>query len=120
MNCNRTSARLSDAEVPAQEQYGHRDHPQLEYQVGTSQIMLVQLIRVMMSATPLAMMASHPTQRGRNRVETMTQPQQAAKQPRATPAVGEYCLSLIEGIPGDLRVEVIGAERDSGLVSSPG
>src|SRR6476619_7843703 len=50
---------------------------------GSSQIWLVQLMRVSASPAPLAM-ASHPSQRGRTRVDAMTQPQQIAKLPRAT------------------------------------
>jgi hypothetical protein len=69
---------------------------------------LVQLIRLSASPAPLAI-ASHPTQRGRNRVDAMTQPQQTAKLPRGYPAVGERRLSLIKCIPGYLRVEITGA-----------
>jgi hypothetical protein len=47
---------------------------------------LVQLMRLRTSPTPLAI-ASHPSQRGRNRVKTITQPQQTAKLPRATRAL---------------------------------
>ena len=59
------------------------------------------------------------SQRGRNRVETMTQPRPGEATERH-PAVGEHGLSLVEGVSGDLGVEVIGAESDSALVPDPG
>jgi len=44
----------------------------------------------------------------------MTQPQQTAKLPRP-PGVGECGLGIIEDIPGDLTIEVIGADGGSNL-----
>ena len=50
----------------------------------------------------------------------MTQAAANGEAAKGYPAVGECRLSLIGGIPGYLRVEVTGAERDSGLVPDPG
>ena len=54
-----------------------------EHQVERQPDVASQLMRLSASPAPLAM-ASHPTQRARNLLDAMTQPQQTAKLPRAT------------------------------------
>jgi hypothetical protein len=75
---------------------------------------LVQLMRLRTSRTPLAI-ASHPSQRGEESSRDDHPAAADGETPKGHPGVGECGLGLIEGIPGDLRVEVIGAEGGSHL-----
>jgi hypothetical protein len=108
------SAGLGDApEVATQEQQGHDDHPQPEHSVGQQPAIAGPTDPAEGESYSACDREPSRSQRGRHPVEAITQPQQTAKLPRATRALAN---ATCPSSKADLRVEVVGAERDSNLV----